>query len=327
MRIKTALILSWFVLSYVLLVVWATAWWQAVPLAISLGFSVAGIGFNIQHDGGHGAYSRRTLGNRISSWTLDLVGGSSYVWNFKHNITHHHYTNIEGVDEDIEAGPALRLAPGQPRRWYHRFQHFYIWLLYGFFPAKWALYDDFRDMLRGRVGSRAMPRPRGAGLAVFLGGKLMYVGWALALPLVLHPWTHVLLIYACYSLTLGVTLATVFQLAHCVEEASFPEIPPGNGRMERDWAEHQLATTVDFAPHSRWLTWYLGGLNYQVEHHLFPRISHVHYPALAPITRAVTREHGVAHQCHETLLGALGSHVAFLKRMGRVPAASEAASS
>lgn len=327
MWVKTALILSWFVASYVLLVFWATTWWQAIPLASSLGFSVAGIGFNIQHDGGHGAYSRRALGNRVSSWTLDLVGASSYVWNFKHNIMHHHYTNIEGVDEDIDAGPTLRLAPGQRRRWYHRFQHHYIWLLYMLFPVKWALYDDFRDVLLGRVGSRPMPRPRGADLAILLGGRLLYLGWALLLPLALHPWTHVLLIYACYSLTLGVTLATVFQLAHCVDEAAFCEVPRENERMERDWTAHQLATTVDFAPRSRWLTWYLGGLNYQVEHHLFPRVSHVHYPALAPITREVSRKHGVEHQCHETLRSALRSHVGFLRRMGRAPAVAGSAPS
>ena len=139
----------------------------------------------------------------------------------------------------------------------------------------------------------------------------------MALPLALHPVLPVLLIYGCYSLALGVTLATVFQLAHCVEEAAFERIPAADQRVERSFFEHQLATTVDFAPRSRWLSWYLGGLNFQVEHHLFPRISHLHYPALAPITREVCREHGVPLLTHETFLRALRSHLRFLRQMGR----------
>jgi linoleoyl-CoA desaturase len=317
MYIKSALIVAWLVLSYALLVFWASTWWQALPLAVSLGLAVAGVGFNIQHDGGHGSYARRRFGNRFSAWTLDLVGGSSYFWNFKHNIIHHQYTNIDGVDDDIDGAPFLRLAPGQPRRWYHRFQYLYSWVLYAFFPPKWALYDDFRSLVRGRIGAQRIPRPRGLDLAILLGGKLFYVGWTLALPLALHPVLPVLLIYAFYSLTLGVTLATVFQLAHCVEEATIEQKPATERRIERSFFEHQLATTVDFAPRSRWLTWYLGGLNFQVEHHLFPRISHVHYPALAPITREVCREHGVPLLTHETFFGALRSHLRFLRQMGR----------
>ncbi len=317
MWIKSALIAVWLVLSYTSLVFWATTWWQAIPLAVSLALAVAGVGFNIMHDGGHGAYSRHRLVNRLSALSLDLIGASSYVWHFKHNVMHHHYTNIEGVDEDIEAEPFLRLAPGQPRRPYHRFQHYYVWLLLGLFHPKWAFVDDFRTLIIGRIGSRAVPRPRGRELVILLTGKVAHLAFALLIPLALHPWTTVAIVYAVFSLILGITLATVFQLAHCVEEASFAEIPKDDQRMERDWVKHQLATTVDFAPRNRGLTWYLGGLNFQVEHHLFPRISHLHYPALAAITRAVCDEHGVAHRSHDTFWGALRSHVQYLKRMGQ----------
>ncbi len=317
MGIKAALFLGWAAASYVLLVFVAASWWQALALAGSLGLAVAGIGFNVQHDGSHGSFSRRRFVNRLAASALDLIGGSSYVWHHKHDLVHHHYTNVEGVDEDIEAAPFLRLAPRQRRRWYHRFQHLYVWPLYVFFPPKWELWDDVKDLVRGRVGRRRIPRPRGVDLAVTVAGKVAFVGWAFVLPFALHDWVDVVAVYAFYFLVLGVTLATVFQLAHCVEEAEFAAIPAGGARMENGWAEHQLATTVDFAPRNRWLTWYLGGLNYQVEHHLFPRVSHVHYPAVFEIVRRTCEEFGVRHRTHPTLLRALGSHVAHLRRMGR----------
>jgi linoleoyl-CoA desaturase len=315
--VKSALILAWLAASYALLMFWASTWWQVVPLTISLGLATAGVGFNIQHDGGHGSFSRRKAVNRMTALSLNLIGGSSYFWNFKHNVIHHQFTNIEGVDADIEAEPFLRLAPGQRRHWYHRFQHYYVWGLLVFFPPKWGFVDDFLDLARGRVGMRRVPRPRGVELLTFIGSKLVYFGLAVALPFALHPWLNVLLVWMLFSLVLGVVLATVFQLAHCVQEADFCAVPAANQRMPRCWVEHQLATTVDFSPRNRLLAWYLGGLNYQVEHHLFPRVSHVHYPALAPIVRQVCSEQGVRYLSHASLWGALRSHVRWLRLMGR----------
>jgi linoleoyl-CoA desaturase len=314
---KSALILAWFAVSYVGLMFWASTWWQVVPLTVSLALATAGIGFNIQHDGSHGSFSRRKLINRMTAFSLNLIGGSSYFWNFKHNVIHHHYTNIEGVDADIESEPFLRLAPGQRRRWYHRFQHLYVWGLLIFFPPKWNFVDDFRNLIEGRIGTRRIPRPRGMELVLFFGSKAVYFTLALVLPLMLHHWLNVLLVWAGFSLVLDITLATVFQLAHCVQEADFCEIPSDDQRMPRCWVEHQLGTTVDFAPRSGSLAWYLGGLNFQIEHHLFPRISHVHYPALAPIVREVCREQGAPYQAHESLWGALRSHVRWLRLMGK----------
>jgi len=316
MVVKSASILSWWLLSYLLLVFWASSWWQTGILVVSLGLAVAGVGFNIQHDGGHGSYVARGLGNRLSSWTLDLMGGSSYLWHFKHNILHHHYTNLDGVDDDLDAGPLLRLAEAQRRRWFHRLQHWYIWPLYAFLPPKWQFYDDWKGLITGRIGDQPFPRPRGGNLAVLIAGKLLFTGWALALPLALHPTGVVLSVYALCCLGTGIVLGTVFQLAHCVEEASFPLAPGRGERVERSWAEHQIATTVDFAPRSRWLSWYLGGLNFQVEHHLFPRISHLHYPAIAPIVKSVCAESGIRHVSHDTIWSALRSHVRYLKRLG-----------
>ena len=317
MWMKTSILLAWAALSYLALMFLVDSWWQAALGAASLGLAVAGIGFNIQHDGGHRSYSSSRLWNRLTAWALDLIGGSSYFWNFKHNLLHHQYTNVQGVDDDLQTEPFLRLAPEQRRRWYHRFQHLYIWPLYGFLPPKWQWFDDFACLITGRINGQSIPRPKRWALVGLLAGKVLFVGWALVLPFALHPAGHVLLVYAGVCLVTGVTLGTVFQLAHCVEEAEYETCPGPAARYPRPWAEHQLATTVDFSPRSRLLSWYLGGLNFQVEHHLFPKISHVHYPALFPLIREVCAEHGVRHRAHERLLPALASHVRHLRRLGR----------
>ncbi len=315
--VKTLAIVAWAATSWVLLVFFAATWWQALLAGASLGLAVAGIGFNVGHDGGHGSFSRVRFFNRLSAISLDLVGGSSYVWNFKHNIVHHQFTNVDGVDEDLEAWPFLRLSPGQRRLWFHRFQWLYIWPLYLFFPPKWQWFDDFKTLIRGKVGGQKIARPKGWNLTWLFVGKLLFFTWALIIPLMVHSFWQVLAIYLFVALVLGVTLGTVFQLAHCVEEAHFEPAPAAGERLPRSWAEHQLATTVDFSPRNRLLAWYLGGLNYQVEHHLFPRVSHVHYRGLQPVIRGVCVEAGVKHLCASSFPRALFSHLHFLHRMGK----------
>lgn len=319
-RWKSVAVLAWLVGSYLMLLLWADSWATGVPLAVSLGLAVAGVGFTIQHDGGHGAYAATRRGNHLAAWTLDLVGASSYVWYFKHAVGHHHATNVDGADDDIDGAPFLRLAPAQPHRWYHRLQHLYVWPLLTFLVPKWNFWDDFAAVVRGRVGCLRLPRPRRLDLAVFVGGKLAFVGWAFVLPVVMgHSVLDVLGIYAIAMGMAGIWLSIVFQLAHCVEEAEFPDAPKAGERLDRPFVEHQLATTVDFAPDSRVLTWYLGGLNFQVEHHIFPRISHVHYPEISRIVRETCAEHGVTHRVHRSLGSAIGSHARHLYRLGRPP--------
>lgn len=317
MYAKSAIILAWCVAAYTLLVVVAGVWWLAIPLAVLLGLALATAAFNIQHDGGHGAYSDRRWVNKLASLTLDLLGGSSYVWARKHNSIHHSYTNVSGHDDDINVGFLGRLSPHQKRFRFHRIQHYYLWVLYGFLPMKWHIYDDFRDMVTGRIAGHKFPRPRGWDLVTFVGGKVLFFSLAFGLPSLLHPWWYVLALYGIASFVQGVTLSVVFQMAHCVEEAEFPQPSPETGRIETSWAVHQVETTVDFAPRNRFIAWLVGGLNYQIEHHLFPQICHVHYPALAPIVEQTSREFGVRYTAHPTLLGGILSHFRWLRRMGR----------
>jgi linoleoyl-CoA desaturase len=319
MYLKTALVLAGFALCYGLLVFAARAWWQALPLALLLGFAVAEIGFNIQHDGGHRAYSDKAWINKLMAMTLDLVGGSSYVWRWKHAVFHHMYANVHEHDSDIELGIFGRLGPEQPHHGIYRWQQWYLWPLYGVMVMKWHFYDDYRDVIKGRMAANPFPRPRGGELAVFMGGKLTFLSLAFGIPLLLHPFWTVALFYAVTVAVTGVVLSTVFQLAHTVEEARFAAPEPGTSRMADAWAVHQAAATVDFAQDDRTVSWLVGGLNFQIEHHLFPTLSHVNYPAIAGVVEQTCREFGVPYHVNRSFGAAVASHYRWLRRMGRPP--------
>lgn len=317
MYLKTAILLSVFAGVYVLLVVFATAWWQALPLAILLGFSTAGIGFNVQHDAGHQACSRYPWVNRAMAMTLDLIGGSSYIWHWKHAVFHHTYVNITGHDTDVELGALARITPHQPRKPYHRLQHLYMWPLYGLLAIKWHLASDFRDVIAGSIGPHKIPRPKGWDLLTFILGKAVFFTLAFGMPMLFHRWWVVLVYYAITAVVLGTILSIVFLLAHAVEQARFPLPQPDTGRIENAWAIHQVETTVDFARRSRVVAWLLGGLNFQIEHHLFPRISHINYPVMAPVVEATCRDFGVKYAEHPSFRAGLLSHFRWLRQMGR----------
>jgi linoleoyl-CoA desaturase len=316
MYLKTAILLATFAAAYWLLVFVVQTWWQALPLAVLLGLATSAIGFNVQHDGGHDAYSDRPWVNRLMARTMDLIGGSSYVWHWKHGVLHHTYANITGQDTDIDLGVLGRLTPHQRRLGFHRWQHLYLWPLYGLIAIKWEIFDDFRDVITGRIGSHRFPRPKGLDLAIFLAGRAIFFGLAFVVPLLLHPVWVVLPVYGVAVFALGIALSVVFQLAHCVEEAEFPMPREDTGCIENAWAMHQVETTVDFARRSKVATWLLGGLNFQVEHHLFPRICHVNYPDLSKLVEETCREFGVRYREHRSIAAGIASHFRWLRRMG-----------
>jgi linoleoyl-CoA desaturase len=316
MYFKTATVLAWFFGAYFLLLFAVHSWWLIVPLAMILGLGMAAIGFNIQHDGGHKAYSNHQWVNKLMAMTMDLMGASSYLWDWKHNTIHHTYPNIDGHDDDIDVGILGRLSPSQPRYWFHRVQGIYLWILYGFLAIKWHLFDDFHTLFTARIAGQKVPRPKGMDLLVFIGGKTVFFSMCFFIPMLLHPWYAVIAVYAIAAFTSGVALSVVFQLAHCVEEADFP-LPDDSGKMQTDWAVHQVQTTVDFARGNPVLSWLLGGLNFQIEHHLFHKICHVHYPALSKVVEETCREFGVRYTANKTFIGAVASHFRLLHRMGR----------
>ena len=316
MYVKTAILLLSFFGIYSLLVFFAETWWQVVPLCILLGIVTAAIGFSIQHDGSHHAYSSISWVNKLMSMSLDLIGASSYVWHWKHDVLHHTYANIAGYDMDLEVGIFGRLSPSHQRLNFHRWQHYYLWLLYGLLAIKWHFYDDFYCLIIGKIGDRNYPRPKHSNLAIFFGGKLVFFTIAFVIPLLFHSLWQVLASYGLVAVTLGIMLSVVFQLAHVVEEAEFPLPVAEANIIENDWAIHQIETTVNFSRNNSYVTWLLGGLNFQVEHHLFPNICHVNYPEISRVVEETCQEFGVRYNQHSSFWAGLRSHYRWLRRMG-----------
>jgi linoleoyl-CoA desaturase len=239
---------------------------------------------------------------------MDLAGGSSYLWRITHNIIHHTYTNIHGTDEDLAVSPLLRLSPHAPRSWYHRFQHLYAFALYGMTTLFWAFVKDYKYLLAKDLGPYADKKHAPMDILGLFLGKAVFYTWSILLPFLLLP-------YAWWHVAAGVTLGIVFQLAHVVEETSHP-VPTTAGPMPDGWAAHEMYTTANFAPGNRLLGWYVGGLNFQVEHHLFPRVCSIHYPTISLIVKRVAEEHGLPYHSHPTFLGAVRSHLRTLRRFG-----------
>jgi linoleoyl-CoA desaturase len=317
MYLKAAILVASAAGSYLMLVFWASSALAAVGWGLALSLALVGIGFNVQHDGNHGTFSRHTWVNRLAGHSLDVIGASSYFWKDKHNHGHHVYTNIPCEDADIELGPLARLSADHRWRWWHRYQHVYLWFLYTFVHLRY-LYSDIQRLAFGKRDRATMRYPRGGELAGLIVGKTMFLVLAFVVPATRHPFGRVFGVYVLVSMVMGLIFSVVFQLAHTVDVVEHPTIAECERRPE--WVVHQIETTANFSADSRVITFLLGGLNFQREHHLFPRVAHVHYPAFARIVLDVCRERGITWRENVSFGAALRSHYRFVRRMGMKPA-------
>ena len=301
-----------------------TGWfrpWEMLALAIVMGVGTAGIGFCIAHDALHGAYSSS---RRLNGWlglSFDLMGANGYLWKITHNVIHHTYTNIQGIDEDLEVSPLLRLSPSSPHRWIHRYQHLYGLATYSLSTLYWVFAKDYKYLLQKDLGPyRGIRHPR-REVAKLFAMKLFYYGYSIVVPLLVLDiaWWQFVIGYAAMHLTAGTILGVVFQLAHVVEGPEHFETP-SDSVMEDSWLVHEMKTTADFGRGNRLLCWYVGGLNFQIEHHLFPRTCSIHYPDISGIVEEVAAKHGIPYHSHPTLRASMASHLRMLRTLGR-PAA------
>ncbi len=314
---KSLVLIPMTVAIYLALVLFQPPVWLALTLCVLLGGVLACIGFNIMHDAAHGSYSNNKTLNEIMALTLNLMGGSEYLWKVKHNIVHHTYTNITGEDEDIDKIPILRFSPEQKRYWYHRYQHVYAPVLYLFGSLSWILFNDYQKYFTRKIESTKIPPMKWHEKLIFWSSKVVNIGIFLVIPAMVFGWVPAIVGLLVMHGTMGLTLSFVFQMAHCVEDTRFPMPDPQSNKIENEWALHQVATTANFAMKSKCISWLVGGLNFQIEHHLFPRISHVHYPALSPIVQKACAEFNVPYVAYPTFGKAVVSHLRHLRNMGR----------
>lgn len=315
MYIKASVLLSTFVVLYALLVFVPLHWSIAVVLCLVFGANLAAIGFNIMHDAGHNSFSSNKRINTILSYTLNLLGGNIYFWKLKHNIAHHTYTNIDGEDHDIEI-KFMRIHHDQKLKKHHRFQRFYFPILYGISYLAWIFFQDYEKYFRQRMGltSNKFHFPREEKI-IFWTSKVLHLFLFVIIPIWSIGWLPTLIGLLIAGSVCGMSLATVFQLAHVVEETEFKTID--QSKVEEEWMVHQIQSTANFATRSKILTWLLGGLNFQVEHHLFPKICHVHYPALNRIVQQTCLEYNIKYNEFGTFWKAFRSHVQVIHAMSR----------
>jgi len=316
LRAKTILIGAMVFTSYLGLVLVADGPLIAVPLAAILVVALVATGTGVMHDANHGAYGKPRAINKTLAFTADVLGASSWFWRHKHNGLHHGNTNVVGIDTDIEQMPFARLAPAQPWKPWHRFQHLYMWPLYGFLAMR-MLISDFSQLFAN--GTNSPRRPARRDVVELLGGKFLHVAWALAVPMLFHPWWVVLVFYFACSWTVGLILAIFFQLAHCNDLVGFAE--PSTPRRGGNFSAHQLETTanVHTSGFSRPVGWLMGGLNHQIEHHLAPAVPHPAYPAMADCVRDACANLHIGYHVHPSLWAAVRSHTRWLRAMGRTP--------
>lgn len=327
MIIKTAALLAAYILPFVFLLIFQPSLWVGLPLWILMGLGISGIGMSIMHDANHGAYSDRSLVNQWLGCSIYLAGAGVLNWKLQHNILHHTYTNIVPMDEDIRDRGIVKLSPHTESKKVHRFQWVYAFFFYGLLTLYWVLLKDFIQFV-SYIRSGVNKQTKKENVLTFLNlllVKAAYLIILLVLPVVVFsiPFSEILIGFLLMHFTAGLVLTIIFQLAHTVEGTTHP-VADKTGIIARDWAIHQLETTVNFSPRNRWLSWYVGGLNFQIEHHLFPKICHVHYPKIAPIVKQTAQEFGLTYRENPTFWSALRSHIAALKRFGGISDLNEA---
>lgn len=319
MVLKSVFMLSLYIVPFIIICCNMLPVWGTFLCWIAMGFGMAGVGMSVMHDANHGAYSKNNFINNMISRTIYLLGGSKFTWRVQHNILHHTYTNIYGMDEDIHDKPILRLSPHGKLYNIHKYQHFYGWILYGLATFGWTLNKDFMQL--SRYNKNGLTKGSGGRPAVemikLILSKVLYFAVIILLPALLtsYGFGYLLLGFLMMHFTAGIILTTIFQLAHVIEDMEHP-MPTDDGAIENNWAIHQLQTTANFAKKNRILSWFVGGLNYQIEHHLFHNICHIHYRKIAPIVKRTALEFGIPYHEKFTFWQALASHVRMLKKIG-----------
>lgn len=323
MVIKTIFMFSLYFIPYGVIMAGAVSGtWPLLALVFIMGIGLAGIGLSIMHDANHGAYSKKQWVNDMLGYSLNLVGANAFNWKIQHNVLHHTYTNVHQHDEDISPRGVLRLTPHSDWKYLHKFQHIYAWFLYGMMTIVWMVVKDFVRIIK--YDQNGMAKKQKADIRtewiILIITKIVYVSYIFVIPVLFTSlaWYQILFGIFMMHYIAGFLLAIIFQPAHVIDGTEFP-LPDDENMLENSWAIHQLLTTTNFGNKSRWFSWYVGGLNFQIEHHLFPNVCHVHYRKISGIVQDTAAEFGLPYKSARTFIDALAGHAKLLKELGKRP--------
>jgi linoleoyl-CoA desaturase len=317
--LKSGLLIPAAIAIYIFLLVFNFSVPVIILLSAFLGFVLASIGFNVMHDACHGSYSNKKWINQTLGYSLNALGGNAFIWKLKHNIIHHTYTNIDGVDDDIALTSLLRQCDTQKWVPLHRLQHIYSLIIYAITSIAWTFLTDFKKYFSKKVQQTPIRGMDTREHVIFWISKVFNISIYILLPLLIKGWLFWLVFFISMHLVLGFTLAIVFQLAHVVENTEFEVAKGAPKSIENEWAIYQVRTTANFALKNKIVSWYVGGLNFQIEHHLFPRVSHVHYPELSKIVKNTCARFNLPYNEFPTMVSAIVSHFKMMKVLGKKP--------
>ena len=317
--LKTLVLLMGYIAPFVVMLTVNLPLYMNYMLWLIMGFSLAGIGMSVMHDANHGAYSSNRVVNFLMAHSLNLLGGCVSNWKIQHNVLHHSFTNIPTVDDDIDDKLFFRFSSHGKNKWILRFQYIYCFFFYGLTSLYWAVGKDFVQffLYSKEHHIRLSGMKKFMAFMQILLYKIIYFTVILIIPIFVlgMDGLHFFMGWLLMHFVAGITLTVVFQLAHVVESTEQP-FPDDKGVIHDAWVVHQLKTTCNFSRSNKLLSWYVGGLNFQVEHHIFPNICHVHYPHIAPIVKETAHEFGVPYLEFATFGEALSSHLKTMKRFG-----------
>lgn len=272
------------------------------------------IAFNISHDANHDALSKRPIINKLFSYSLDLIGVSSYFWRIAHNQQHHTYINVLHWDDNVNGYGIMRFSPDDAHRKIHRFQHIYASVLYGLVTLNYVTLKDFKLVFKSIKYNKAITIR--AIVELFIS-KIFYFSYIFVIPMYLLklPFVNVLATFVAGHFVVGLLLSYIFQCGHLTEDAHYPHIE--DEHIQDAWAIHVVKSTCDYASDNKVLTYLSGAINIHIAHHLFPTICHIHYKSLIPIIKETAQEHNLKYREHFGVVNAIASHLSMLKELGK----------
>ena len=318
--IKTITLVSAAIIIYGALIFFKMNALPALLLCALLGFVFASIGFGVMHDANHGSYSTKPWLNDTLGLTANALGASSFFWKQKHNIIHHTYTNVDGIDDDIAKSPIIRQCETQKWVPAHKIQHLYLLPIYALSSIFWLFFMDFTKYFTRKIYTTEAWKLTPKNHLIFWVTKILYFTFYMIIPAIVWGFGPWLLGFMVLHIVMGITLSLTFQLAHVVENTEFENVALDETKhVETAWAEHEVRTSSNFAMGNPVVSWFVGGLNFQIEHHLFPKVSHIHYPAISKIVMEKCKEFNLPYNKYDTMFGAVASHFRVMKSLGKKP--------